>query len=61
VARDGGREVFARLELPLPLGLAAALMKAIATVAEEAGYTDVVVLTDGSNRIAGTPPGVSRG
>jgi len=29
---------------------------AVAETCEAQGYTDVVILTDGSNRIAGTPP-----
>lgn len=56
MAREGEREVLARLELPLPLDVAAELMRAIAKAAEKLGYTDVVILTDGSQRIAGTPP-----
>lgn len=56
MARDGDREVLARLELPLPLDVAAGLMTAIAKAAEKLGYTDVVILTDGQQRIAGTPP-----
>lgn len=48
--------MLARLELPLPLDVAGALMRAIAQAAEKLGYTDVVILTDGPQRIAGTPP-----
>ncbi len=50
-----GREVLCTLALPLPLQLAGALGRAIADAAERVGYTDVVLLTDGSNRIVATP------
>lgn len=57
-----GREILARLELPLPMTVAAELMRAIAEAAEGLGYTDVVVLTDGPGyRIAGTPQGEPHG
>lgn len=61
MAKDArGREVVARLVLPLPLDLAAILMRGIAETCEAAGYTDVVMLTDGphSGAFAATPPGV---
>lgn len=53
-----GREAIARLEFPLPVTLAAELMRAIAETAEAQGYTDVVVLTDGphAGMFAATPP-----
>lgn len=52
-----GREVLARLELPLSMTVAGQLMRAIAECAESLGYTDVVVTTDGGCRIIGSPPG----
>jgi predicted NBD/HSP70 family sugar kinase len=56
VARDGEREVIARLELPLPVTLASEVMRAVAEAVTGQGYTDVVFLTDGTGRIAATPP-----
>lgn len=52
---DDGREVLARFELPLPLDVVAELGQAIKRAAEKLGYTDVVLLTDGTNRIVATP------
>lgn len=52
-----GREIVAQLVFPLPMTLAAELMRGIAEGAERAGYTDVVFLTDGTNRMVATPPG----
>lgn len=49
-----GREVLCTLALPLPLTLVRALWSAIAEAAEESGFTDVVLLTDGSNRVVAT-------
>ncbi len=54
---DDGREVLLRLELPLAVTVVAALCHAIGEAAERLGYTDVVMLTDGTNRIVATPPG----
>jgi len=55
--RDGqGREVLARLELPLPMLLVGDVAAAIEQAARRHGYTDVVVLMDGTNRIVATPP-----
>lgn len=51
-----GREVLLALALPLPMLLATDLMRAVQEVAERHGYTDVVLLTDGTNRIAAIPP-----
>jgi hypothetical protein len=51
VKLDDGREVLCTLALPLPLALVGALGEAIATAAEEAGYDDVNLLTDGTNRV----------
>ena len=48
---DDGREVLCTLALPLPLTLLGALGEAIATAAEEVGYTDASILTDGTNRV----------
>lgn len=55
-----GREVLCTLALPLPIALAAALGAAIADAAERVGYLDIVMLTDGSNRIIATPPKLAR-
>jgi hypothetical protein len=52
----GGREVLVRLALPLPLDVATGLMRAVDVEAKRLGYTDIVLLTDGSGGIAGTPP-----
>lgn len=52
-----GREVICTLALPLPLALVGAVGAAIVEACEEAGYRDVVVLTDGSNRVVATKPG----
>jgi len=51
-----GTESVVRLELPLSLSVAAAVMKAVAQTLEQMGWTNVVLLTDGTDRIAGTPP-----
>ncbi len=51
-----GREVLLRLELPLSVTLVAALCEAVAASAHRLGYTDVVMLTDGTNRVVATPP-----
>ena len=51
-----GREVLVTLALPLPLQIATDLIEAVGRVAEEHGYTDLVMLTDGTGGIAGTPP-----
>lgn len=56
VRRPDGTEELVRLSLPLPLVTAGHLMQAIARAAEEMGYTDVSVLTDGSQTIVATPP-----
>jgi hypothetical protein len=51
-----GREILLRLELPLPLDTVTHLLLGIKAGAERAGYTDVVLLADGSNRVVATPP-----
>lgn len=51
-----GREVICTLPLPLPLQVAGALGVAIADALEECGYSDVVLLTDGTERIIAVPP-----
>lgn len=53
--RSDGREVLLHLALPLPALLAADLMQAVETVATKHGYTEVSVLSDGSNGIIATP------
>jgi predicted ATPase len=42
--------------LALDAHLAVDLMRAVEKVARKHGYTDVVILTDGTSRIAATPP-----
>lgn len=51
-----GQEVVARLELPLPMTVAAKVLKAVDKALTKLGYTDVVLLTDGTYRIVATPP-----
>jgi hypothetical protein len=51
-----GREAVVKLEYPLSITTASALMKGIAETLEGLGWTDVVLLLDGTDRIAGTPP-----
>jgi hypothetical protein len=51
-----GREVICTLALPLPIQVAGALGVAIADALEEFGYSDVVLLTDGRERIIAVPP-----
>ncbi len=57
---DDGRETLLSLGLPLPLLLTGDLGRAIDRVARRHGYTDVVLLTDGTNRIVATPPAPRR-
>ncbi len=56
MTHDDGRETLVSLGLPLPLSLAGDLGRAIDRVARRHGYTDVVLLTDGTNRVVATPP-----
>ena len=58
--REDGSEVLVRLAFPLPITIVPELLKAIGKVAERAGYTDVVLLTDDNGAIAGTPPSAER-
>lgn len=51
-----GREALVQLLLPLPINTVSPLLTAIGAAAEQLGYTDVSLLTDGSNRIVATPP-----
>jgi hypothetical protein len=55
-ALPDGREVICTLALPLPLHIVGPLGVAIADAMEGIGYTDVVLLTDGTERIVATPP-----
>lgn len=48
---DADREVLCTLALPLPLTLFGEMGPAIEKAAERAGYCDVDLLTDGTNRI----------
>lgn len=57
---DDGREVLVTLALPMPLNIVSDLLRAIGDVAENAGYTDVSLTTDGTSRIVATPPGAFR-
>ncbi len=52
---DDGAEALVQLCTPLPARLAVDLMNAVADVARYHGYTDVVILTDGTSRIVATP------
>ncbi len=61
VRRPDGREALVTLELPLSLTLVSALAAAIGRAAAAAGYTDVSLLTDGSNTIVATPPAAPGG
>jgi hypothetical protein len=51
---DDSREVLCTLAVPLPL--VAELGQAIEDAAHKAGYRDVVLLTDGTNRVVATRP-----
>lgn len=51
-----GREVICTLALPLPLAVMGSLGVAIAEALEALGYSDVVLLTDGTERIIAVPP-----
>jgi len=51
-----GREVICTLALPLPVQVAGALGVAIAEALEGLGYSDVRLLTDGTERIIAVPP-----
>lgn len=53
---DDDREHLCTLALPLPLALVGAIGHAVTDAAEQAGYTDVVLLTDGTNRVVARPP-----
>jgi hypothetical protein len=53
---DDSREVLCTLAVPLPLPLVAELGQAIEDAAHKAGYRDVVLLTDGTNRVVATRP-----
>jgi len=55
-----GQEAVVKLEYPLSMSVASAVMKAVSEKLEELGWTEVVLLLDGTDRIAGTPPGVTR-
>lgn len=48
-----GHEVLLTLALPLDLTLFGELMGGVREAAERAGYTDVALLGDGSNRVVG--------
>lgn len=48
---EDGSEVLCTLALPLPLDLIGHIGKAIHEAAQRAGYADVVMLTDGTNRV----------
>jgi hypothetical protein len=48
-----GTEALATLAVPLPLDTAAVLIRAIGEAANELGYRDVALLTDGSHTIVG--------
>jgi hypothetical protein len=48
---DDGPEVLLTLAVPMNLRLLSELCSAIAEGAQRAGYTDVAMLTDGTNRI----------
>ena len=49
--RDDGLEVLVTLALPLSVRLLAEICGAINDAAEHVGYTDVALLTDGTNRV----------
>lgn len=51
-----GTEAILTLELPLSLTVVGVLGPAITGALKGIGYTDVVLLTDGTNRIVATPP-----
>lgn len=51
-----GTEAILALELPLSLTVVGVLGPAITDALQGIGYTDVVLLTDGTNRIVATPP-----
>jgi hypothetical protein len=51
VTLDDGTEVLLTLAVPLPMRLVAELCLAIDKAAQRAGYRDVAMLTDGTNRI----------
>jgi hypothetical protein len=53
--RDG-REVLVLLALPLPITIVTDLMEAVAEVAASHGYTDLVLMMDGTGGLVGTPP-----
>lgn len=50
-----GEEVIARLELPLPVTVAAALIKGMADTLEGLGWTDVMYQPD-TGRVTAKPP-----
>jgi hypothetical protein len=52
---DNGREVLCTLALPLPVSVVGAIGLAIVQAVEGLGYTNVDLLTDGTDRIVATP------
>jgi hypothetical protein len=59
--RADGSEALVTLAVPLPIDVTVALIDAIKTAAEGEGYTNISILTDGSNTITGRKPVPSPG